>query len=34
MGREIADVMTFHGADWLVRDTREAEEQPDRMLDA
>jgi SAM-dependent methyltransferase len=34
MGRVIADVMTFHGADWLVRDTREAEEQPDRMLDA
>lgn len=34
MGREIADVMSFHGADWLVRDTREAEEQPDRMLDA
>ncbi len=34
MGREIAPVMTFDGADWLVRDTREAEEQPDRMLDA
>ncbi len=34
MGREIADVMTFHGADWLIRDTREAEEQPERMLDA
>jgi SAM-dependent methyltransferase len=34
MGREIAPVMTFHGADWLVRDTREAEEQPDKMLDA
>ena len=34
MGREIADVMTFHGADWLLRDTREAEEQPDRMLDS
>ena len=34
MGREIADVMTFHGADWLLRDTRDAEEQPDRMLDA
>ncbi len=34
MGREIAPVMTFHGADWLVRDTREAEEQPERMLDA
>ena len=34
MGREVADVMTFHGADWLVRDTREAEEQPEQMLDA
>ncbi len=34
MGREIADVMTFHGADWLIRDTREAEEQPEQMLDA
>ena len=34
MGREIAPVMTFHGADWLVRDTREAEEQPEQMLDA
>jgi SAM-dependent methyltransferase len=34
MGREVAEVMSFHGADWLLRDTREAEEQPDRMLDA
>jgi precorrin-6B methylase 2 len=34
MGRTIADVMTFHGADWLVRDTRETEEQPEKMLDA
>ena len=34
MGREIAGVMTADGADWLVRETREAEEQPDRMLDA
>ena len=34
MGRPIADVMSFHGADWLVRDTREAEEQPETMLDA
>lgn len=34
MGREIADVMTFDGAEWLIRNTREAEEQPDRMLDA
>ena len=34
MGREIADVMSHLGADWLIRDTREAEEQPERMLDA
>lgn len=34
MGREVADVMSFHGADWLVRDTREAEEQPEQMLDS
>jgi SAM-dependent methyltransferase len=34
MGREIAAVMTADGAEWLVRDTREAEEQPDKMLDA
>jgi SAM-dependent methyltransferase len=34
MGREIADVMSHLGADWLIRDTREEEEQPDRMLDA
>lgn len=33
-GRVIADVMSFHGADWLVRDTREQEEQPEAMLDA
>jgi ubiquinone/menaquinone biosynthesis C-methylase UbiE len=34
MGRRIADVMSFEGADWLFRDSREAEEQPERMLDA
>jgi SAM-dependent methyltransferase len=34
MGRPIADVMSFHGADWLVRPEREQEEQPDAMLDA
>ena len=34
MGRRIAPVMSFEGADWLFRDTREAEEQPERMLDA
>jgi ubiquinone/menaquinone biosynthesis C-methylase UbiE len=34
MGRPIAEVMSYLGADWLVRETREQEEQPDRMLEA
>ena len=34
MGRRIADVMSFQGADWLFRDSREQEEQPEAMLDA
>lgn len=34
MGRQIADVMSFQGADWLFRDSREQEEQPEAMLDA
>lgn len=34
MGRSIAEVMSYLGADWLVRESREKEEQPDRMLDA
>ncbi len=34
MGRRIADVMSFAGADWLVRESREQEEQPEAMLDA
>jgi SAM-dependent methyltransferase len=34
MGRPIAQVMGYQGADWLIRDTREEEEQPERMLDA
>jgi ubiquinone/menaquinone biosynthesis C-methylase UbiE len=33
-GRQIADVMSFAGADWLIRETREQEEQPEKMLDA
>src|SRR2546425_612441 len=33
-GRPIADVMSYRGADWLVRGSREAEEQPEAMLDA
>lgn len=34
MGRRIADVMSYLGADWLLRDTRTEEEQPELMLDA
>lgn len=33
-GRAIAPVMGMGGADWLVRSEREAEEAPDRALDA
>src|SRR5690606_11783953 len=29
-----AEVMGFGGADWLLRETRDQEEQPERMLDA
>ena len=34
MGRPIAEVMSYHGADWLVRETRQEEEKPESMLDA
>lgn len=34
MGRPIAEVMSYLGADWLFRPTREQEEQPEKMLDA
>ena len=34
MGRRIAEVMSFAGADWLIRETREQEEQPEAMLNA
>ena len=34
MGREIARVMGYEGADWLERDTRTAEERPDLLLRA
>ncbi len=34
MGREIADVMSYLGADWLIRPEREDEERPEAMLDA
>jgi len=33
-GRPIADVMSYLGADWLLRPTREEQERPDEMLDA
>jgi len=34
MGRPIADVMSWEGADWLFRETRVEEEQPEAMLAA
>ncbi len=34
MGRQIADVMSWHGVEWLFRETRVEEEQPEAMLDA
>ena len=34
MGRQIADVMSWEGVDWLFRETRIEEEQPEAMLDA
>lgn len=34
MGRRVADVMSYLGADWLVRESREQEEHPEQMLDA
>jgi ubiquinone/menaquinone biosynthesis C-methylase UbiE len=34
MGRPIADVMSYLGAEWLIRPEREQEEQPEAMLDA
>jgi SAM-dependent methyltransferase len=34
MGREIARVMTYHGAGWLERPERMQEERPEQVLDA
>jgi ubiquinone/menaquinone biosynthesis C-methylase UbiE len=34
MGRQIAEVMTYQAADWLVRPEREQEEEPEKMLDS
>ena len=34
MGRQIADVMSWEGVDWLFRETRVDEEQPEAMLAA
>ena len=34
LGRAIAPVMSYLGADWLIRPEREIEEEPERMLDA
>ena len=33
-GRTIAQTMSFHGAPWLIRDTRDAEESPKALLKA
>ncbi len=33
-GRRIARFMTFHGASWLTRASREREEEPERVLDS
>ncbi len=33
-GRTIAQTMSYHGADWLIRDTRDAEENPQKLLTA
>lgn len=33
-GREIADTMSYLGADWLIRESREEEERPEEMLDS
>ena len=32
LGRRIAQTMSFHGASWLIRDEREAEERPSQVL--
>jgi len=34
MGRQIARTMSFHGANWLIRNSREQEEQPQKLIDA
>ncbi len=33
-GRAIAQTMSFHGAPWLIRETRDAEERPSQLLKA
>ncbi len=34
LGRQIARTMSFHGADWLIRNTREREEEPQKLIEA
>ena len=34
LGRRIARTMSYHGAGWLVRDSREREEQPQKLIKA
>ncbi len=33
MGRQIARTMSYHGADWLLRNSRDGEEQPQKLLE-
>ena len=33
-GREIAQTMSYHGAPWLIRETRDQEESPAKLLSA
>jgi len=33
-GREIAETMSYHGAPWLIRESREQEEHPKKLLQA
>jgi len=34
LGRKIARTMSYHGADWLIRNSREREEEPQKLIDA
>jgi len=34
LGRQIARTMSYHGAEWLIRNSREREEEPQKLIDA